>query len=393
MLLLDEFKKTLSEIELDFFINRIISDSPLSFTDLGLKHHKTLMQVRYLEHQIITKYHLFYTSREQEPPPLSKKKAKSWTKWTYDLCLQEAKKHPNIIFWRQHQPSYSAAYRRSWIDDAKFRATLLQINPAWFGLEDAIRFNDPSNEIQFINSLDKEERLIYQYRLKKGEKLITMGRKLAVSYEWIRIRESRVITKLTKFLQHKEEESKLLTLLFTWRPELKEDIKDKKQEKFKRCVDDASQYPNITVWRACSPNAYLLAFRSRWLDHPDFIAPLLAINKKWFKRHCNKQRAVSADERSSLLKILEDPNVPEDKKEALQRIRNMLLGHRLDKESEPKYFKDLDPGITKALKSPELSREEKKAIRDVFAHAPTIKKKPKQKKPNAWMWKYFRRSK
>ena len=389
--MLDAFKKTLTSQELSVFTDRMINDFPLSLSRTAAKLNQSISQIRYLEKIILKKYDHFFVTRGLAPPKLERKRAKLERKtWTFDSCLNEAKKYPNISEWRNHRPSYTAALRNGWLEIIVSQVALLKKQP--FCHTKIYKFSDPQNATAFVATLTVKEKRVFKHR--HGNKKATLREladRLPTSPEGIRVIERRVQRKLAKFTYKLEDEKELYELLIQQDPQL-ESYVTRDERAFMACLNEAKKHPNSSAWRAASLSTYGKAKRNGWLDHPDFIAPLLAIDKNWFKR-----KRKPKDDRSPLLKILEDPTVTDKDKEALQRVRNLLLGHQVE-DKKTRRKKILNPNIVNALEDPNLTKEEKSAIMQVFGRAPEVAKPPKTKKKKnsgipGWMFNLYRRRK
>lgn len=391
-MLLDEFKKSLNAIEWDIFVNRILSESPLSLRKMAEKHNLTVMKIRYRETCILEKYTIFYAERDLLPPTPPRRRALSVKTWTYEKCLAVALSYPNAKTWRKHLPSYTAAMRNGWLEKPAFQNTLAWANQNYFGTK-FHGFMYLQNEIMFKSTLSDKEKIVFKHRY--GDKKATLQKladELSTSPEGIRIVERRIQRKLAKFTSKLADEKELYELIIQQNPQLEAYV-TKDEKAFIACLNEAKKHPNMTAWRTASLSTYGKAERNKWLEHPDFMTPLLAINIDWFKKR-QRGRPMGTfavrDERSDLLKILEDPTVPDAKKEALQRVRNLLLGHQVIK----KRTKKISPEIERAIHDPDLTREEKSAIMDVFGKAPEIKPKKKPKNKNGWIFtNYYRKRK
>ena len=391
LLMLDCFKKTLTSQELSIFTDRMLNGFPLSLSRMAVKLNQSINQIRYLEKVILKKYDHFFVTRGLTPPKLERKRATFHRKtWTFDACLEEAKKYPNIDEWRKHRPSYAAVLRNGWLEIILSQLARLKKHP--FCHTKIYKFSNPQNATAFVATLTKKEKMVFDYRFcVKPLTLRQLANILSTSPEGIRVVEKRLRKKLAVFTHQYKEERKLFDLLLLQEPDL-DLVLNKDHRAFAACLNEAKKHPNNSAWRAASLSTYGKAKRHGWLDHPDFIASLLAIDKNWFKRMRNKKP--KPDDRSPLLRILEDPTVPDDKKEALQRIRNLLLGHQVE-EKKTRRKKILNPNIVNALEDPNLTKEEKSAIMQVFGRAPEVAKPPKTKKKKnsgipGWMFKYMK---
>lgn len=116
----------LSSAEVVVYEERILAAKPLTYMELGRRLHLSFQRIHQLEKRIRAKIEAFRQNR-------CIKKTRETYKWTFEACLEDAKKYGNQASWARYSPkAYTAAKRYGYLRDMVFKKELMLISTYWF---------------------------------------------------------------------------------------------------------------------------------------------------------------------------------------------------------------------------------------------------------------------